>query len=164
MRRSAEPTVDERDLQLIKSLEDDGRKPWRQIAAELDVSEATVYLRVKRLVEEGVLKGFTVRVDPSKLGLGATAYVLLRVRADSSTKVKEAIKTLPYVVEAHETTGPHNFLLKVLAPTQREVSRVLEDLASLPGILEVISILSLGEFKSQSSLADVYSFWTNRGR
>jgi len=45
LRRSAEPSVDERDLQLIRSLEDDGRKPWRQIASEMGVSEATVYLR-----------------------------------------------------------------------------------------------------------------------
>jgi len=42
LRRSAEPSVDERDLQLIRFLEDDGRKPWRQIASEMGVSEATV--------------------------------------------------------------------------------------------------------------------------
>ncbi len=164
MRKVSEASVDERDVQLIKSLEEDGRKPWRQIAADLDVSEATVYLRVKRLVEEGVLKGFTARVDPSKLGLAATAYMLLRVRADSTGKVREALKALPYVVEAHETTGPHNFLVKVLAPTQREVSKVVEDLASLPGVIEVVSIISLSEFKREGSLTEVYSYWAERSR
>lgn len=164
MRKVSEPSVDERDVQLIRSLEEDGRKPWRQIAAELDVSEATVYLRVKRLVEGGVLKGFTVRVDPLKLGLTATAYLLLRVRADSTAKVREALKSLPYIVEAHETTGPHNFLVKVLAPTQREISKVVEDLAAIPGVIEVVSIISLSEFKREASLADVYSYWTGDTR
>ncbi|MGC9072409.1 MAG: Lrp/AsnC family transcriptional regulator [Acidilobus sp.] len=162
MRRSPETRVDERDVMLIRSLEADGRKPWRQVASELEVSEATVYLRVKRLVDEGVLKGFTARVDPAKLGLEATAFMLIKVRADSVTKVRDGIKSLPYVVEAHEVTGPHNFLVKVLAPSQREVSGAVEEIASMPGVLEVVSILSLGEIKSAEGLSGVYDYWSSR--
>ncbi|MGC9209963.1 MAG: Lrp/AsnC family transcriptional regulator [Acidilobus sp.] len=162
MRRSPERKVDERDVMLIRSLEEDGRKPWRQVASELGVSEATVYLRVKRLSDDGVLRGFTVRVDPAKLGLEATAFMLVKVRADSVAKVREDLKRLPYVVEAHEVTGPHNFLLKVLAPSQRDVSRAVEEIASLQGVVEVISMLSLSEVKSISGLSEVYDYWTSR--
>jgi Transcriptional regulators len=163
LRRSAEPSVDERDLQLIRSLEDDGRKPWRQIASEMGVSEATVYLRVKRLAEEGVIRGFTVRVEPAKLGLKVTAFFLLKVRADATHEVRGRLTETPYIVEAHEVTGPYNFLVKVLAPSQKEVSGVVEALASMPGVIEVLSILSLDEVKLASSLSHVYDYWLSSG-
>ncbi|MFP3312504.1 MAG: Lrp/AsnC family transcriptional regulator [Acidilobus sp.] len=161
MRKQQTPTVDERDLQLIKFLEEEGRMPWSEIASKMNVSEATVYLRVKRLLNEGVIRGFTVRTDPSKLGLDATAFLLVRVRADSITKAREMLRGLYFVIEAYETTGPYNFLVKVLAPSQRELSSAIEAIASTPGVVEVSSILALSEVKQTFSISSVYERWLN---
>ncbi len=159
MRKQQTPTVDERDLQLIKFLEEEGRMPWSEIASKMNVSEATVYLRVKRLLNEGVIRGFTVRTDPSKLGLDATAFLLVRVRADSIAKAREMLRGLYFVIEAYETTGPYNFLVKVLAPSQRELSSAIEAIASTPGVIEVSSILALSEVKQSFSISSVYERW-----
>ncbi|MGC9112600.1 Lrp/AsnC family transcriptional regulator [Acidilobus sp.] len=162
MRRQATPVVDERDLQLIRYLEEDGRMPWSEIASKMEVSEATVYLRVKKLISEGVIKGFTVNVEPSKLGLEASAYFLIKARADSLGKVRELLRSLNYVVEAYETSGPYNFLVKVLAPTQRDLSAALDGIASAPGVIEVSSIMVINELKRVSSVASVYESWSEK--
>lgn len=163
MRRSQQYSVDERDLQLIKYLEEDGRRPWSEIAGLMNVSEATVYLRVKRLLDNGVLNGFTARIDPRMLGLTSTAFLLVRARADAIKGVRESLSRLPFVAEAYETTGPYNFLLKVLAPSQDDLSRAVEEVASIPGVLEISSIMTLSELRRASSLSSIYEYWLKAG-
>jgi Transcriptional regulators len=80
---SKERMVDAMDLNLIRILEEDSRTPWSRIARRLGVSETTVYLRVKKLTEMGVLEGFTVKINLAKLGLTSTTYILLKVRGDT---------------------------------------------------------------------------------
>ena len=65
--------LDEVDRALLGALVDDGRQSLRTIAERLHVSRATAYARLDRLVEQGVVDGFTVRVNPEAAGLGTSA-------------------------------------------------------------------------------------------
>ncbi|MEB3759550.1 MAG: Lrp/AsnC family transcriptional regulator [Desulfurococcales archaeon] len=139
--------VDERDLQLLSILEKDSRTPWTRVAKEMGVSEATVYLRVKKLEEKGVLEGFSIIVNPSRLGLGITLIVMLRVRAHYISKVKSSLSLNKYVVELYETTGYYNLLAKILAPSLSDINEIIDEIYSLKGVEEVEYIVALREVK-----------------
>ncbi|MCE4609090.1 MAG: Lrp/AsnC family transcriptional regulator [Desulfurococcales archaeon] len=139
--------VDERDLQLLGILEKDSRTPWTRVAKEMGVSEATVYLRVKKLEEKGVLEGFSIIVNPSRLGLGVTLIVMLRVRAHYINKVKSSLSMNRYVVELYETTGYYNLLAKILAPSLSDINEIIDEIYSLKGVEEVEHIVALREVK-----------------
>lgn len=72
--------LDETDVEIVRLLVADGRRPYSEIAAEVDLSPPAVSDRVDRLREQGVLRGFTAEVDRSALG-GRTS-ILLRLEGD----------------------------------------------------------------------------------
>ncbi|MCE4624077.1 MAG: Lrp/AsnC family transcriptional regulator [Caldisphaeraceae archaeon] len=154
--------LDEKDMMILKILEKDSRKPWRQIANELNVSEATVYLRIKRLEENGIIKCFGIKVDPVKVGLMTTMFVLAKTKADNIVYVKNEIQKLNYVVELHEITGPYQFLIKILAPSQKDASRALEDLARIKGLIEINALMSLNIVKSGENVLDTLNYWIKK--
>ena len=142
--------LDERDLEILRILERDARTPWSRIAKELGVSESTVYLRVRRLMDEGVLEGFTVKINKRKLGLGTTLFLLIRVEAPKIKELRAALPRVKYLSEAHEVTGEYHFLIKITAPSREEASRSMDEIASLPGVQDLRILYSIREVKRDS--------------
>ncbi|AFZ70407.1 transcriptional regulator [Caldisphaera lagunensis DSM 15908] len=154
-------TIDDKDILIIKNLEKDSRKPWRQLANELNLSEATIYLRIKKLEENEIIKGFTVKVDPLKIGLAMTVFLLIKVRAENLIQVKKELVRLDYIVELHEITGSYQFLAKLYAPSQREASKAIEEIMKIEGIVEVNTLISLSSLKSEENVIDALGYWLN---
>lgn len=67
--------IDELDLKILKLLEEDGRLAFMDIAKKLRLSESTIRKRVQALKDNGVIKRFTVEIDPAKIGLNTVAIV-----------------------------------------------------------------------------------------
>jgi Lrp/AsnC family transcriptional regulator for asnA, asnC and gidA len=153
--------IDERDLRILELLEDNARMPWRRLAKMLGVSEATVYLRIRRLESLGILRGFTARIDPSRLGLRSVMFVFLKVEPGRLEEVREEIKKLPYVVEAYEVSGDYQVLAKIAAPTQREAAYALEALAGIEGVRDYTSIVSLETIREDARYTRIYKFWAS---
>ena len=137
-RRREITIVDERDLEILAALEEDARIPWRQLARRLGVSETTIYLRIKKLAERGVLKGFSVKINPQALGLRYLAFLMLKVKAPSFNKVRNALIRRNYIARIYEITGQYNFLVEVAAPSQEEVLKIIDDIAEIGGVEEVL--------------------------
>jgi Lrp/AsnC family transcriptional regulator for asnA, asnC and gidA len=153
---SREKAIDEIDLNLLRILEEDSRTPWSRIARKLGVSETTVYLRIRKLMDMGLLEGFTIRVNPVKIGLIATAYILLKVRGDSLEAFKRSVEKDKYVVEAYEVfAGEYNVLLKLVARSQEEMAEHVDRILSMPGIQGVLVAYNMRVIKSRSKLSDI---------
>ncbi len=153
---SREKTVDALDLNLLRILEEDSRTPWSRIARKLGVSETTVYLRVRKLTEIGVLEGFTIKINPVKLGLTSTAYMLLKVRGDSLETFKRVIEKDNHVVEAYEVfAGEYNMLLKLMTRNQEEMAEHIDRILSIPGIQGVLVAYNMRAVKSKPRLLDI---------
>ncbi len=83
--------LDALDQNIIMALEDDGRRPYRDIARELGVAEATVRARVSRLVDGGLIR-ITAVGDPLSLGVEVAAITLVRTKPGCVRQTAEAIK------------------------------------------------------------------------
>ncbi len=134
MRRSGS-SVDAVDRRLLDLLREDGRRSVSELAALVDVSRANAYQRVARLRESGVLRRFTIEVDPKRLGESIAAVVLIDIEQHAWRTMSDRVLELPGVEYVALTTGTTDLLLLVRAPdidTLRDV--VLERLQSMPEV------------------------------
>ena len=108
--------MDAIDHKIIDTLLDDARTPYARIADELGLATATVHQRVKRLRETGVIAGFTVRLDWSRLDLPVAALVSISVTSRRPlATVAEQLRTIPWVVACAAVSGQFDLLVHVRA-------------------------------------------------
>ena len=101
------------DKRIIEHLQQDGRRPFTQIAADLGVSEAAVRARTNRLVERGILQVVGV-TDPLKLGFHQQAMIGVRCERDRLLHVAEAVSAFAEVDYVVITAGTFDLLIEVV--------------------------------------------------
>lgn len=147
MARVQQPAaLDRIDHRILEVLRDDGRISIAALGERVGVSRANAYTRLLRLREEGVIEGFTARVNSRRMGLGVAALVLLSVRQPDWRALRNELVEMPEVEYCALTTGTHDALILVRAPdveTLRDV--VLERLQSLPMVQGTQTIFVLDE-------------------
>ena len=106
--------VSDLDKRIIEHLQQDGRRPFTQIAADLGVSEAAVRARTNRLIEKGILQVVGV-TDPLKLGFQQWAMIGVRVEASRLIEVAEEIAAFPETDYVVVTAGSYDILVEAVA-------------------------------------------------
>jgi Lrp/AsnC family transcriptional regulator for asnA, asnC and gidA len=128
--------VSEFDKRIIEHLQQDGRRPFTQIAADLGVSEAAVRARTNRLIERGILQIVGV-TDPLKLGFQQQAMIGVRCQADRLLQVAETVAAFPEVDYLVVTAGSYDLLVEVVCEDNDALLRFLtERLRRVEGVRE----------------------------
>ena len=104
---------DPRNLDLLRLLREDPRISISGLARRIGMSAPAVRERVLRLEEAGIIRGYTVELDPVALGYPLCAFVRVRPAPGSLPQVAELARRLPQVSECHRVTGDDCFVLKV---------------------------------------------------
>lgn len=139
--------MDQIDLDIISSLQSDGRKPFTDIAKELDISEGTVRNRVARLVEERVLQIIGM-VDPYRLGFDAPAIISVSVQPPLLESVANTIAKFPEVSYLIMVSGGFDLLVEVLCKDRDHLANFLnEKLLHVPGIVNSETSMILHTYK-----------------
>ena len=100
--------LDEKDKAILRELQKDARRSTKAIAKDLAIPRATVHERIRRMSEKGVIKGFTVVPDFSKLGEPITAFILMSFLPNNKMSQRELalkIAALDGVHEVHLISG-----------------------------------------------------------
>ncbi len=139
--------IDELDRGIIKLLSKDGRMSFTEIAGKMNVTEKTVRLRYKNLIDNHILEVVGV-VNPIALGLKAGAIIQLKVRPQSIHKVIDKLKTFREIRYVTLTSGQYSLLVQIAVPSQDEITDLLLRLNGLEDITEVNSIVQLEVFKN----------------
>lgn len=128
--------IDETDRRILAELQADGRLSGRALAERVSISRANAYTRLERLIQRGVITGFTANVDPTKLGLTTSAYVTLTVRQHSWRDLKDRLRAIPEVRHMALTGGEFDVILLIRAADNDALRHVvLERLQAIPGVL-----------------------------
>ena len=109
----AELLRDARNLELLRLLRQDPRISISELARRIGMSAPAVRERVLRLEEAGIIRGYTVELDPVALGYPLSAFVRVRPAPGRLPQVAELARRLPQVSECHRVTGDDCFVLKV---------------------------------------------------
>jgi DNA-binding Lrp family transcriptional regulator len=131
------PNIDDLDLAVINLLQRDGRASNRRLAAELEVSEATVRARIRRMEQMGAIRIGAV-TDMAAMGMTGFALVGVRTEPGRAPEVAAAMAQLREFGSVLRTMGPHDVVGAVLLQDQSDLLRlVLQDLPAMPGVADV---------------------------
>ena len=130
--------IDDKDWKILFQLMDNGRKSVVDISNDLGIPRATVQERIKKLVDEGIIKKFTIIPNYQKIGKEVTAYILVTFSRDSNLSQKalaQEIAKIPEVYEISLISGEWDIMLKVRATSVHEIGNlVIERLRMMRGI------------------------------
>ena len=118
---------DDLDRQIVAQLVENARASYGEIGGRVGLSAPAVKRRVDRLIAEGVITGFTARLDDDAIGATTEAFVELYCRSRTNPAyILEMVAGLPDVVEAYTVTGEADALLHVKTASPAELEAVVE--------------------------------------
>lgn len=124
-------SVDKIDLKIIEMLAADSRRSLADIGNSVDLAPSSVNERIRRLVAAGVIRRFTVEVDPASLDRATQIYVWVALREDADEGAfREFAGTDPRIEECHHVTGAWSYLIKLRLKDVSAVEEFLSDLKS----------------------------------
>jgi DNA-binding Lrp family transcriptional regulator len=127
--------LDATDAAIVAALQRDGRLSVRALAERAHISRANAYARIARLVEQGTIAGFTVRLDPRRMGLGTTAYVGITIDQTAWRAIAARLRDIPYIEHFALIGGEHDVLALVRAPDNAALRDVVLDrIQDIPGV------------------------------
>ncbi len=103
-------TYENLDRKLVNALLGDGRASLRSLGEDLDVSVTTVSNHLSDLEEEGIINGYTPKVDYDALGYDVTAIIQLKVEGSSLPDVTESLKEHKQMISVYEVTGDYDII------------------------------------------------------
>ena len=123
-------------LNLIDLLSQNARAPIRRIARLMKLSEATVRYHISKLEKMGVIKGYSVIIDPTKFQLPVFITIGVQCEPALTNKVAESLASSPYFFLVWVVTGAHNIHAKAAFPSAEEMQSVVgEVMRQTAGIL-----------------------------
>ena len=127
--------LDDTDLAIIDALRADGRLSVRALADQTHISRANAYARLERLQRDGVITGFTVTVDPDRMGLATAAFVSVSIEQDSWRRVAQSLSEIPGVERVALVGAEFDILVQVRAHDNHELRDVvLGQIQAVPGV------------------------------
>lgn len=134
--------IDETDADLIALLRRDARMPVAELARKLGLARTTVQTRIDRLLEKGVIAGFTLRSgDALHAPIRATALVSIAPRTGPA--VLSRLKALPNVEAVFTVSGRVDLVVEISAKTTQDLDQTLDDIAEAKGVQSSESFIHL---------------------
>jgi len=154
--------LDEKDIQILRLLQEDCKRPVREISRRIGSPITTVYARIKRLEEQGVIKAYKAILDAEKLGRGTTAFILASFRYRmpgiektlSQRDIAREVAKFPEVQEVHIITGDWDILIKVKERDVNAIGRfVVDKLRTIRGIERTLTCMVFDSAKETPDIA-----------
>jgi DNA-binding Lrp family transcriptional regulator len=124
--------LDETDVKLLKALTEDARLSSRQIAKQCKISIGTVLSRIKKMEEDGIIKGYTTLLDQEKLGYELTVMTEITVSKGRLLEMENEIARIPNVCSVYDLTGLSDAAIIAKFKSREELSKFTKRLLSLP--------------------------------
>ncbi len=138
--------MDEIDHQILDTLIENARTPFTDIAKKLNVSAGTIHVRVKKMEEEGVIKGATLTVNYEKMGYSFIAHIGVYLDKTSMTKkVIASLENIPFVTIAYITAGKYNIFCKIRAKDTTHAKEIIFMIDEIEGVYRTETMISLEE-------------------
>lgn len=140
--------MDDMDRKLLQALREDGRVSFRELAEKVNVSSQTISDRVVKMMEKGVIKGFTITVDQAKLGYPIDFVVELDVELPKMKAVQKELAQYPELYQVKVVTGDHDILVLGAARDITHLHEIIEEkISNIDGIKATKTSISLKTVK-----------------
>ena len=149
------PEIDAIDRRILTELQNDGRMTNVELARRAEISAPPCLRRVRRLEQDGIIRGYHADTDPHKLGWAVIFFAVVGLESQKET-VLSAFETLvgawPEVRECHMIRGGGDFLLKLVARDTAHENQLTQRLTGAPNVGKVQTLQTI---RTSRSLAGV---------
>jgi len=139
--------LDNVDRELLKILQENADLTYAEIGKLLNLSPSTVYMRIKRLKDRGLIRRVIAEVDSVKLGFKLKSLVFLDIDIKKYSKVVEILKDIPQVKVIYDVTGEWALVLEVLVRDHKELSEILDKIGGIDGVYSTSTMVVLRTIK-----------------
>lgn len=143
--------MDTLDQRIVSRLVADARASYADIGDAVGLSAPAVKRRVDKLLEQGVLQGFTAVVDPEALGWGTEAFVEVHgIGNVAKQRIRNGLEPLPEVVAVYTVSGPADAIVHLRAADIHHLESALERLRAVEFISRTVSTVVLSRLLERS--------------
>lgn len=143
--------IDEFDRRIVAALVADGRMTVTDLARAVGLSKTPCQVRLRRLLDAGVIRGFTAIVDTALTGMDHVAFTEVKLsdtREAALAEFNAAVRRIPEVEECHMLASRFDYLLKVRTADIRRYRAVLgERISSLPHVASTSTFVAMETVK-----------------
>jgi len=141
--------LDELDVAILRRLNQDARKSFRDIARELRVSISTISNRVKRLEQEGIIVGYIPVLDEKKLGYDVLAVIGIRISKGKLLEVQRKIGREDKVVDVYDVTGEYDSVIIARFKNTKELDAFIKRLVAMENVERTYTQVVLNVVKQE---------------
>lgn len=139
--------LDELDIGILKTLQEDARQSSREIARKLKVATGTVHNRIKKLTENGIIKGYTAMIEPTKVGFDITVLTLMQIEAGYLVDVENEVAKIPNVCAVYDITGEFDAAFIARFKNRPALNSFIKDVLKIPHVRRTVTNVVLNVVK-----------------
>ena len=143
--------IDNKSQQILRILSENCKISSKELSKKTKIPLTTIYHRIKRLKESGIIKKYSIEIDQKKLGMNIVAYIMASVYYDpegktSQKEIAKKINKLHFVESVDIITGEMDLIIKVRAKNIQQLNKLItEELRNIKGIDKTITLTVLEE-------------------
>jgi Lrp/AsnC family transcriptional regulator for asnA, asnC and gidA len=144
--------LDKTDSSLLNILQDDASMHFVKIAKKIGVTDGTIHQRIKKLKKSGIIKRFTIQLNPEMIGFNSIAYVLTTVDPGFIDTVSKEVIKHQNILEVYEVHTQGDLLVKIQASSQEEIRNT------------IVNVIRKIKGVRDSQTLNVYKIWKEENR
>jgi len=147
--------LDPTDIKILEILQEDARQTYTTIGKRLGIAHSTVYDRIKRMEQHGIIKKYIALIDAERVGAKTiTAIMTIITDPKESEKVAEKLCKIPQITEVYTSLSEElQIIAKVIAENQESLHAfIASTVAPLPGVLRIRTSIVTKKFKETQPL------------
>ena len=145
-----EKVLDEIDCDILRILQGNARTSYREIQDKLGISIGTIHNRISKLKKNGVIEGYTLRLNNEKLGYKLTFLIRINCDGKFTEEILNDLRGIPEVCSIFHTTGEQSAALICRFKESDDVHKFIRDLNQKDFITRTNSNMILKEYKNTS--------------
>ncbi len=139
--------LDKVDRIILSMLAEDSRKSFVELAKSLHLSETATRNRVKRLVDSGVIKKFTLQLDPSRLGTPISSMISVKIGGEVGPVAASGLVDIDEITDIYTVTGDYDLVCKIACTSIEDLEKVVEKIRALEFTKETSTFVVLRKIK-----------------
>lgn len=145
--------IDELDRKIVRALNANARRSFREIAKEVGTSAPSVIHAVKRLESAGVIKGYVPVVDPEYFGIGLSAIIAVRISKGKLLETQRRIAQDPHVAAVYDVTGDWDSFVVGRFSGREDLNGFIKGLLAIPHVDRTVTHIVLNVVKEEPRLS-----------
>lgn len=139
--------LDKIDKKILSILQEDSRRSFVDLAKDLDLSETAMRNRVKKLVDRGVIKKFTLQLDQDRIGKSVSSIICVRIGGEVGPIAASGLMDIEAITEIYTVTGEYDLILKIVCESINGLEKVVEKIRALDFTKETNTFVILHKIK-----------------